>query len=226
VAVIQSIGLDFPTQNVVSIGTEWNGSGSASKIIRITGLGVPPMNTSRYYRWYFQLAAPLNVSLGTPHPIQDGFDASTTNWELETRATVGSMSWSPMLTFPGEAFPNNRWAALGALKRNITYRFELRITPMTPLNFTASIRVFNSSNFLVLSDSDFKHRTGVGSVTLASAPLIRFDDPAHLDGFTMGTNGAFQGSTASDHPVQFCYQGGAAISDRGWCGEYKQSEAP
>ena len=223
VAVVASTGLDFPTTNVLSVQTQWNGTGSSSKIIRRTGFGVPAVGESRFYRWYIRITVPDGISMGSPHPIQDGFDAGTSNWQFETRAgTTGT--WTPSLQFNANVFPNDGWRALNALNRGQTYRFELRVTRTDTTTFTASMRVYNSAGVQVLGDSDFKNQSGLGSSSLADVPTVNFVDASYLDGFTMGTNGAFQGSTSGDHPLQFCYQGAAAISNEAWCGPYSAPE--
>lgn len=223
-----STGLDFPSTNVLRIGTTWNGSGSSSFIPRLTG-ELPALNAgnTRYYRWYMRWVVPDTVSTwGTPHPIQDGPDGGNYNWEMEARRGTAGLKVSPMWTPSGAVYPNNRWAALDGLNVGETYRIELQLARTTGLLYTLNPRFYDSSNTLVLDASDFLNQTGTGSTSLASGFEFTLSDAALLQDFQCGTNGAFQGTTSGDHPVDYCYQGCFAISDETWCGAYVLGEVP
>jgi hypothetical protein len=226
--VIASTGLDFPSTNVLRVGTQWNGSGSAAFIPRITeelpALGI---GNSRYYRWYIRWVVPTSLTTwGTPHPIQDGPDAATGNWLFESRRGTGgtkvTIGWNP----PANTFPNNRWWAIDALDIDTTYRVELKATRTGTTTFTLDARVYNTANTLLLDGSDFLNQEGLGSTSLADVPSLTMRDVTQLRSFQVGTNGAFQGTTSGDHPVDFCYQGCVAISDETWCGAYVNGEGP
>jgi len=226
VSVIASTGLDFPSTNVLSVQTLWNGLGSSSRTIRKTGLGTPAISDTRYYRFYLRVTVPDGIEMGTPHPVQDGFDAATSNWLFEMRQGDTAGKYTPVLQSRSTAFPNTRYAVLNGLDRGETYRIEIRITRTGSTTYTQSIRIYDSTGTLALDDSDFLNQTGTGATALSTQPTFTLNDAAYLDGFTMGTNGAFQGSVSGDHPLQFCYQGAAAISDADWCGVYVSGEAP
>lgn len=230
-AVIAATGLGFPAamDNVLHIVTEWNGSGSSSKIPRLTGgLTIPDVGESIFYRWYFRADVPTSVpTWGSPHPIQDGPDGGNFNWELETRRGTGGTVFSPMWTLANNAFPNNRWAALDALDVGSTYRFELQLFRKSTTTYQLNARVYDTDDTtLLLSNADFINQTGVGSTSLADNPEFTFGDINQLANFQCGTNGAFQGTVSGDHPVTFCYQSGFAVSATSWCGPYVNGEAP
>jgi hypothetical protein len=214
--------------NVLHIVTEWNGSGSSSKIPRLTdGLPALDIGVSRFYRWYMRFDVPTSVATwGSPHPIQDGPDASNFNWELETRRGTGGTKVSPMWTLSNNPFPNNRWAALDGLDVGETYRFEMQFNRTGTTTYNLHAKVFDSAGVQVLGDADFLNQTGTGSTSLADVPTLTISKLDELRSFQCGTNGAFQGTVAGDHPVTFCYQGGFAISDDDWIGPYVNGEAP
>jgi hypothetical protein len=225
-SVDASTGLDFPSTNVLRIGTEWNGSGSSSFIPRLSNtLAIPDVGDSKYYRWYIRWVVPEAVTTwGTPHPIQDGPDAANANWLFECRRGTGgtkvTVGWNPI----NNVFPNNRWHAIDALDLNETYRVELKLTRTASTLYTLEPRVYDADGILVLDGSDFLNQTGVGSTALSSGYEFTFQDTAHLEDFQMGTNGAFQGTSSGDHPVDYCYQGCVAISADDWCGPYVDGE--
>jgi hypothetical protein len=225
--IIAATGLDFPSANVLRVTTSWNGSGSSGSIIRLdesTGvIPVPAVNDSLYYRWYFRAAVPSAVSTwGTPHPIQDGFNAADANWEFGARRT-GAGLWKPRFNASGTAWPNDSWILDTNLSTDTTYRFEMKLTRTATGLFTMDARVYNSAGTLLSDGSNFLNSNS--SASLTSAPSLTIKNAAEFGGLNSGSNGAFQGTTSGDHPFVFCYQGGFAVSAADWCGPYVSGEA-
>jgi hypothetical protein len=225
--IIAATGLDFPTTNVLRVTTSWNGSGSSGSIIRLDEsaavIPVPAVDESIYYRWYFRAAVPSEVSTwGTPHPIQDGFNAADANWEFGARRT-GSGLWKPRFNCTGNAWPNDSWILTSDLSTNETYRFEMKLTRTASGTFTMDARIFDDTGSLLYDASDFNNSNA--SANLSSAPTMTIKNAAELAGLNCGSNGAFQGTTSGDHPFVYCYQGGFAVSVADWCGPYVSGEA-
>jgi hypothetical protein len=227
--VIDAAGLDFPTPNVLEVmGVE---TAAGSGLIRfgqprISGLPVPEVGQSLYYRWYFRTAVPDSIdtdSGGAPHPIQDGQASSQTNWMFETTISRDG-GWGPRLfNFPAP-FPDNRWGAPAPLRKHQTYRFELQLHRVTATTFTPHVRVYDSAGTLLISDAEISNSGGASAATLATNPElpIRFLD--NLGRFQVGNNGPGWTVPSNLFPFPMFYQGAVCIRADTWCGPYQPGE--
>src|SRR3989304_4472700 len=77
-SVISSSGLDFLTTNVLEIKPLEATTGYA--FLRKTGMAVPSIGESRYYRWYSRMVATDGLSDTETHPHQDGNAIGDSNW--------------------------------------------------------------------------------------------------------------------------------------------------
>jgi hypothetical protein len=215
-AVIPSTGLDFPTTNALRVTAMQERTGYA--FLRRTGLPIPAVGESRYYRWYSRMAIrdALAVSDRDTHPHQDGNSGSDVNWMLTIYHDNGPGKWLPQLrTQTAEnPYPNNRWSG-PALDKNVTYRFELQILRTGTSTFQMHVRVYNSAGTLLYTDAHFRSEAGT---TLASNPTFVFHNLANLDGFNAGLNGL--GGSEWFPSVVYMYQAGLAVCADTWCGPY------
>lgn len=223
--VISSAGLDFPTANVLRVTALASTSGFG--LIRVVGLPVPSAGESRYYRWYTRMALPDDVEPADDetHPHQDGNSASDSNWLFHVyhdAPTAGR--WMPQ--FRGDAgFPNDRFggetgiAPTGPqLQKNVTYRFEVKITRATASTFTMEVRVYDSAGTLLYDNDDFLNQTRTAAIHTRT---FNINNTGNLGQFNAGLNGLGTGSSAPWWPsAVYMYQGGIAIGDTDWLGPY------
>jgi hypothetical protein len=207
--IVASTGLDFPTANVLRV--PWNEGWS---LPRKTGMPIPAVGESRYYRWYMHLAFPDNVSDGQSHPIQDGEAGSQINWELAIRHNDGGpgafVAQYQLHTVNG--WPNYVWNG-PTLQKGVTYRYELHLYRDGEDTFQIHPRIYDSSGTLIAADEDFS--TYTNSATLASNPSLLFNDVNNLDGLNAGCN---QGSLPE--VGIYGYQAGFCVRADTWCGPY------
>jgi hypothetical protein len=212
--VISSAGLDFPTANVLRISSA-NGSGG---LIRRTGLPVPAVGGSLWYRWYIRQTHADNLEDNETHPIQDGQAAGNCNWLFHVMHNHGGTGkWGPQFRAgSGNVFQNTYWWG-PILDKGVTYRFELQIHRVGTGTYQMHVRVFNSADAMILSDVNFTNSNEGGNLTLANNPTINFNNVANLDGLNGGCNGI-----AGTNPPSFIYgyQSGFAVSTAGWIGAY------
>jgi hypothetical protein len=213
-SVVASTGLGFPATMANVFLAPWN-TASGWAFLRKTDMSVPAVGDSRYYRWYFRMVIADGTADNQTHPVQDGFDAPSSNWEFVPTNTGAAGTWRPDIWYNAASYPGKRWESNTQLNKNQTYRFEVRITRTATTTFTSSFRVYNSSNTLVLDDSNFMREDSGGSVNLSSQPSLPFVAAANLAGLNAGTNDT--GSEAGD----YAYEGGFAVCDnQGYIGAY------
>ena len=224
--VVSAAGLDFPTSNVLRVQGGWRGSpaGAAAENPRLEAsrghIEIPAVGQSIYYRWYIRVVVPNSYTADPlTHPIQDGTQGETSNWQQEVRSATNG-TWSLTWNVNGNGqnpYPNNRWAMTTSLQKNQTYRVELQLLRTGTSTFALHARVYNSAGQQIAGDANF--RNADGSATLASNRNVRFLNVNQLAGFQAGFNG-LNGGTQSMYPVMLYYQGGFAITKGGWAGAY------
>jgi hypothetical protein len=208
--IIPSTGLDFPTANVLQV--PWSDGWS---LPRTTGMPIPAVGESRFYRWYFQVTVPDDVEDGQTHPIQDGNAGSQINWELAIRHNdAGPGMFVPQfVVHTNNGWPNYMWIAPG-LQKHVTYRYELHLVRTGETTFQIHPRIYDSGGALLFDDDDFA--TPTNSATLASSPELLFNDVNNLDGLNSGCNGG-----EMPEPGLYGYQGGFCVRADTWCGPYE-----
>jgi hypothetical protein len=217
--VIPSAGLDFPTTNVLRVTAIQATSGFGA--LRRSGLPVPAVGESRFYRWYSRVAIGDGVASGDPetHPHQDGQAGSQINWSFNVHHDLGAAGmWTPQLrTQSGiNAWPNHWWTG-PALSKNVTYRFELQVHRTGTGTFNLHVRIYDTNGNLLHDDASFRNDNG--TATLASRPTLNFNTVSSLDGFNAGLNG-LAGSDWFPSRV-YMYQGAIAVCGTDWCGPYR-----
>ncbi|HEY0674232.1 MAG TPA: Ig-like domain-containing protein [Longimicrobiales bacterium] len=220
--IISAAGLGFPSANVMEMIATSERQGFA--IIRKTGMPIPAVGESRYYRWYIRVMQPDNLSDYNSHPIQDGNAASQTNWMFLVIGQGGPGSvpaghYQPEFWANSAAYPNQRWYGPD-LPKNQTYRYELQIHRVTSTQFQMHVRIYNSAGTLVADDDDFRNYD-VG-VTLASNPTFPLTAATNLDGLNAGNNGIANLPAGSN--FTYAYEGAFAVCSGGWCGPYVAGE--
>ncbi len=213
IIVVASTGLDFPTQNVLRI----NSDGGSGGILRKTGLPIPAVGESRWYRWYLRQTHVDGLADNETHPMQDGNAASDTNWMFKVYHNAGGAGhWTPQLWAGNgiQAWPNTNFTG-PVLDKHVTYRVEVQAHRVGATTYQLHIRIYNSANTLIAQDSDFQN--GDNSGTLAGNPTLTFRDVNNLGGLNVGSNGIFPAHSSA---FLYGYQGGIAVSASGWIGPY------
>jgi uncharacterized protein YjdB len=222
VRIIPSAGLDFPTANVLQMiaTSERQGFG----IIRKTGMPIPVVGEIRAYRWYIRMLQRDTLIDYQTHPIQDGNNASVTNWMFIVynggSAGIPAGRWQPQFWPDGDPVYNNRRWFGPILNKNETYRFELQIHRTGVSTFQMHIRIYNSAGTLIASDADFHNINNVAR--LSSNPTFTFPNIAWLDGLNAGNNGITNLPPNSN--FTYAYEGGFAVCSGDWCGPYVPGE--
>lgn len=213
--VIASTGLDFPTANVLRVNALTSNSGFA--IVRKTGMPVPSVGQSRYYRWYIRAGA--NIEDSNTHPIQDGQNAGASNWQFEMLHTIGGANkWTVQFKHAAvqQNFLNQNFRG-PALDVNVTYRFEVHLQRTSATAYNFHVRVYNSANTLLFSDANFTNvDQGIPHLGAQGTGQFGFGNAANLDGLNGGCNGV--APLSSDR--LYSYQGGFAVGGTDWIGPY------
>lgn len=227
-AVVPSTGLDFPTSNVLQVNALAGVSGFA--LVQKDGLPIPAIGQSLWYRWYFRATWPDNLSDAGSHPVQDANAASGTNWMFNVYHNVGGAGWYTPTFWPGNGIQvnrpgdqMNRWIG-PRLPKHQTHRFELQVHRVGERTWQLHVRIYNSANQQIASDSAITNNDPTfspGRMTLADLPTFTFRDVAALQGLNAGNNGI---SAPAPFPFVFAYQGGFAVSTVGWIGAYRVGE--
>lgn len=219
--VVPSTGLDFPSANCLKVLIGTTSGVNSFPFMRKTGLGVPAVGTSRYYRWYSRVTIPdgMGEADSETHPHQDGNAASDCNWLFKVHHNDGTNQWRPHFEISGGPYPYDDWFA-GFLNKNQTYRFEYQVHRTGANTFQIHIRVFDGGGAPVWSDSNWL--TSDTRVPLNGQPL-NFRAVSNMDGFNAGLNGL--GGTDWHPSVIYMYQGCVAIKDstnnsNDWIGPY------
>lgn len=218
--IIPATGLDFPTPTVLRVTARQSTAGFG--IVRADSqLGPLAIGHSRWYRHYARYVFPDNLSDGQSHPVQDGNPGSAINWAWSIRHNLGGPDrfTAALLVHAAPGNPlTNPWAyqewTPPPLRKGVTYRFEWQVERVSETQFRLHVRIYDAAGTLVQSDADF--RSNDGRTTLASNPLLLFNNPANLAGLNAGLNG-ISGMTGD---FVYGYQSGFASSDRGWVGRW------
>jgi hypothetical protein len=215
--VIAATGLDLPTTNALRVTVLSTTTGYC--LLRRTGLPIPAVGQSRFYRWYFRLAVRDNLTDGDTHPVQDGNSGGDCNWKFDVLHNDGGPGlWRPRFTVgPSENVQNYLWKLTPTLQKNVSYRFEVQILRIGTTTFNMHIRVYNSANVLIHSDADFRNE-GSGVANLGLNPTFNFHVLNNLDGFNAGNNGL--GGNEWFPSAVYAYQAGFAVKADDWCGPY------
>ena len=216
--VISSNGLGFPTANVLRVTAEQRTTGYA--FLRKTGLPIPEVGESNYYRWYFRATMPDGLEDPESHPFQDGNASSQSNWLFHVYHDAGAGRWRPQLrpSARSNAYPNDRWSG-PALQKHVTYRFEVQLARTGTNTFRMNARIYDEAGTLLHSSNAFSNQTGAS--TLASNPTFTFSQLANMDGLNAGNNGI---AGSPSWPFVYGYQGAIAVCRGDWCGAYRVGE--
>lgn len=218
-SVIASTDLDFPSPNVLRFVAEAPTTGFGT--VRVTGLPVPAVGESRYYRFYLRVTAPDGLEDGSTHPIQDGNAGSQCNWLFYIESNEGGPGhWQPVygLDALSNGWPIYQWRG-PILDKGVTYRFEHQILRTGTDTFELHVRVYDHLGALLHDDDDF--RDAMGSSALSSVPVLHFNEVANLDGLNAGNNGV--GGTPP-FPFEYSIQGAFAVGAADWIGPYVPGE--
>lgn len=231
--VLAATGLDFPSTNVYKAIAQWSGNPAQVNFTDILTLGnpnaspptgplsVPAIGESLYYRWYQRVlvANALDSTTATPHPMDVGPGAAQHNHSYEFDVLQNG-TWRPGFKVQN-AYPNNRWYSTTYLNKNQTYRLELHVHRVDATTFNLHVRVYDSSNVLLLTDGYFRNQRGSGSLTLASTPAFTIDNEDYWKTWKCGNNGpAWNNIVEGDHPYDMWCFGGVAVRTDDWCGAF------
>lgn len=212
--VISAAGLNFPSLYCLRITAIDTCFVRACK----TGLPVPGIGESLYFRWYFRAAHPNGLSDSSNHPIEGTHSggSSARNWAWRVWHTDAD-AWHMDI---GMEADGTGWATPGGgLRKDVTYRFEMQITRTGQNTCEIHARVYDWSDTLIYDDSDFVY----GSASLADAPSHTLPSPDDLTDYQVGNNGL--GAGGWSNPTLMYYQGAFAVSTADWCGPYRPGEA-
>ena len=213
--VISSAGLDFPMPNVLRVMALTSTSGFA--IVRKTGMPVPAVGQSRYYRWYIRAGA--NIEDNNTHPIQDGQNAGASNWQFELLHTLGGTNrWTIQFKHAAvqQNFLNQNFRG-PALDVNVTYRIEVHLLRTSNTAYNFHVRVYNSANALLYTDANFTNvDQGIPHLGAQNTGQFGFGNANNLDGLNGGCNGV--APLSGDR--LYSYQSGFAVSGTDWIGPY------
>lgn len=222
-AIVSGASVGFPTTNALRIRATAARNGFAA--IRKTGLPVPAVGQSIFYRWYFRADWPDNLTDNGSHPIQDGQAASQTNWMFNVYHNNGGPGrWQPAFwTGSGiqTVWAHNRFEG-PFLNKRVAYRFELQVHRVTTDGWQMHVRVYQGDS-LVAGDAEFVGVDSRGSVTLAHVPTFRFFNVAHLEGLNAGLNDIDPQPAAGSpqFPFVYGYQGAFCVRTDTWCGPWR-----
>lgn len=229
--VITPTGLGFPTNmaKVVRIGPLPSEVDSGPIGRKTSGIAIPAVGESLYYRWYYRHMQP-EVLYGDfqTHPFQDGNAQGDTNWmwlvyhygmsEPSYPFTPASNQWCIGPQFNATAFPNLRTFA-PPLQRALTYRVEQRIHRIGATTFNYYLRVYDEATSMdvpVVSEVDLVKENGAAW----DNPTLTFHNVNNLAGINFGNNGIGSNAPVPPWPILHSYQGGLAVTSDDYCGRY------
>jgi hypothetical protein len=189
-------------------------------LLRKTGMPVPAVGESRYYRWYLRVTQPDGLQDDQTHPIQDENASSQTNWMFIVyngggAAGVPPGKWRPEF-WSSAPYPNQRWYA-PLLDKHQTYRFELQVARQSQTHFAMSVRIHDHADQLIASNGDLYNPVSP-TITLSDDPSFPFNDVNNLDGLNCGNNGI---TPPAPFPFTYAYEGAFAVCAEAWCGRYQ-----
>jgi hypothetical protein len=218
--VIAGASVGFPSANVLRVIARTSAQGFAR--LAKTGLGIPNVGQSFFYRWYYRHEQP-SLNDNSQHPIESG-QTGGLDWSFSNE-TISNTTWRPEFR-PGGDQGNAlyaRWTG-PVLQRSVTYRFELQIHKISNTEMRMHARVYSAGGALIADDDDFTNdrlgNTGANARSLADNPLLHFQTPggSQLDEVRAGNNGISVGDWGPD--LLYAYQGGFAIRNDTWCGPF------
>lgn len=233
--VVSSTGLDFPSTKCYRVFCGYTGgTHTRAEINRVTGLGTPAVGSTRYYRLYMRMTFDDQLYGNGDHDWQDGSGVGDSNW-LQTQAYSTGINgdanrpgeWQAGF-FELETGSSINFARGPWLNKNATYRFEMALTRITTTTYSVQIRVYNNSNTLLYTETDFPANTaaGFGTGNVGTRAPFTFKNADALGGFNIGQNDV----EVTAHPenswitvpgFEYGYQGCVAIvDDQGWIGPY------
>jgi hypothetical protein len=206
----------FPTAHALQVRYQNGGF----VILRHNGLPVPPVGTTRNYRWYYRNDQPDWPMDNTQHPIQDGNAQGDISWSFNTNV-LSDTTWENYFGVQvnnGENdFEHARWYS-PMLTTSEVYRFELQVHRTGASTFEMHARVHASDDTLLHDDVDFTNAAAGGALSLADAPSFTFNEDTSrpfygadtLNGLNAGCNGV-TGVTTAGFP--YAVQAGFAVVD-------------
>lgn len=221
-----SLGLDFPTDNVLQVTADDLGGGNvraAQPQFRSNDgyIPIPNVGESLFYRYYLRVEVPDSYSADPlTHGTQDADDFGQRNWQHEL-VTARNGTYDLRISVTNGAstnpWPDSFWRV--TLQKHTTYRIEQRIRRVASGQFTMHARIYDASGALVYHDPDFENADA--SATLADGLVHNFGTggAAQLNAFRTGLNGL--GAQSGVFPFTFAYIGGVAICADAWCGPYQ-----
>jgi hypothetical protein len=214
------------------------GDAGYARILRKTGMPVPAVGSSLYYRWYASVTIPFDeFPAGFDnawHPVQDGQATGNANWEWEVVARrAGDLAsaqpaigkWRCRWYYKAKASGDTRF--FKDLDYDTVYRFETRIHRTGENEFTPYVRVYGPDDLTLLyTNADFMGISGAQNVPMTGI-VSPFVLAANLDGLNCGQNDVTIGMLGVVPPttMDFGYQGGFMVRSSDWCGPYSALEA-
>jgi hypothetical protein len=215
--VVPATGLDFPSQNVFQMTAIERMQGFG--IVRKTGMPIPRVGESRYYRWYFRMMQVDDVEDYQTHPIQDGNAGSIANWMFivyngGAKSGIPKGKGQPQFWSDAANGLNSRWYG-PILNKNQTYRFELQIDRVESSRFRMHVRIYSHAGNLIADDKHFHNFDK--TARLSGNSLMLFNNVNNLDGLNAGNNGI---APPAPFPFIYAYEGCFAVRSDDWCGPY------
>jgi prophage tail gpP-like protein len=151
-----------------------------------------------------------NVATSDPetHPHQDGNSAADSNWLLHVFHDAGAGRWRPSFVTEADIFDGPQ------LQKNVTYRFEFRVTRTGTSTLTMDVRIYDSNNTLLFDGNNFPGFQ-VARINSGSHAVNVVNTLGQFNAGLNGLGGAEWGSS-----VVYMYQGAVAISASDWVGPY------
>jgi hypothetical protein len=216
--VVAGPPVGIPSPNCLRVIAKTSAQGFAR--LAKTGLGVPAVGQSFFYRWYYRHEQP-SLNDNSQHPIESG-QTGGLDWSFSNE-TISNTTWRPEFRPGGDQ--NNAVLARFTgpiLQRSVTYRFELQIHKLSNTEMRMHARVYSAAGQLIADDDDFiNDRLGSSTrVSLADNPTLHFQTSggSQLDEVRAGNNGISVGDWGPE--MLYAYQGGFAIATGDWCGPY------
>jgi len=217
-SIVDNSGLDFPATMPKLYLANWDVNGGWA-FHRKTGMSIPAVGDTRYYRWYARIVHPNPLSISNEnHPWQDGFSGGVHNW-LVTVGGGGPLSLGLRPGTPPATYPDYRWTSNVGISINTTYRFEVAVTRTGTTTMKMYLRLYNSAGTLLIDNDDLYRCDAVpGPITLGNSdPTFTLYDVNAFGGLNGGCNNT--GDAGSGY--NFSYEGGFAVCDnQGWIGAY------
>jgi hypothetical protein len=218
--VVSAAGLNFPSTMSSVLAVRYNG-GTARGVIADGLWDYPAVGQHIYYRVYWRMGVGDAVA-NSQHPLGSGSGADLGGYAMVHRSEAGNDFAFWMTNNYGPDFNQiHRWQT--TLTRNTTYRIEWHLHRTAIDRVIWQIRVYNASNTLVRTLSDFVCSWSGHGHSLADAIECPVE-PTVLQAWgnmTISHQGLWQVPDASGNRI---YYGGVAVSRSDWCGPYVVGE--